>query len=122
MFDNMNLIAKMYNGDMSEEELQKAGKPHPNLIQNVWTVYGILMVVGVISIVAAMRSDSFEGANAQSEERLENTVNEQSGVSDTYDDSAENDYSYGSADEEPVEGIYGIITDISDNALMIEEI
>jgi hypothetical protein len=122
MFDNMNLIAKMYNGDMSEEELQKAGKPHPNLIQNVWAVYGILLVVGVISIVAAMRSDSFEGANAQSEERLENTVNEQSGASDIYDDSAENDYSYGSADETQLESIYGTVIDISDNAMMIEDI
>ncbi len=56
MFDNMNMIAKIYNGDMSKEELQKAESPHPDLIKNVWTIYGILLVVGILLIVAAVNS------------------------------------------------------------------
>lgn len=72
MFDNMNLIAKIYNEDISKKELQKAKNLHPNLIQNVWTIYGILLLVGVLLIVAIVNSFSgkMEGIGEQREDAV----------------------------------------------------
>ncbi len=98
MFDNMNTIAKVYNGELTESDLPRLEKPHPNLIRNVLIGYVVLVVVviaGVILMLNALstydyveepgetelvteeRSDysdaDIEGLIGQQEEMLEDT-------------------------------------------------
>lgn len=44
MFDNMNLVGKVYNGDSSAEEINRAGKPHPHLVRNVIIMCAVLWI------------------------------------------------------------------------------
>ncbi len=45
MFDNMNTIAKVYNGDVSEYNPQKIN--HPHLVRNALIVYGIALAINI---------------------------------------------------------------------------
>lgn len=54
MFDNMNLIGKIYNGEKTAEEISRSGKPHPHLLRNVLiicVVFWVLILGSVFWIV-----------------------------------------------------------------------
>lgn len=48
MFDNMNRIAFVHNGEISKEEIQTLKKPHPHLVRNVLSIYGILFMALIV--------------------------------------------------------------------------
>lgn len=52
MFDNVNRIALSYNQEVSKEEFENMGKPHPHLIRNVIIVYAVMVVVLLIPIIS----------------------------------------------------------------------
>lgn len=63
MFDNMNVIAKVYNGEVSESDLPRLENPHSNLIRNVLIGYGVLViaiVAGIILLFSALFTDDTE--------------------------------------------------------------
>jgi len=62
MFDNMNAIAKVYNGAISECDWPELEKPHPNLVRNVLIGYGVLAAVvaaGIILLLNAVVTDDY---------------------------------------------------------------
>lgn len=51
MFDNMNIIAKAYNGELTRKDLPQIKKPHPHLIRNVLIGYGVFVIIVIVSII-----------------------------------------------------------------------
>ncbi len=71
MFDNMNRVAMVYNGEISSSDLSGMEKPHPHLLRNVLIVYGVWLVVMILACVmffGAIFTDDF------SEEEISQTV------------------------------------------------
>lgn len=80
MFDNMNYIALIYNGEKSREEVRAMGTPHAKLVRNVWCIAGgilgvllLLIALGVGSIFILM-SDSED--KEEEYQKIEKQVNE----------------------------------------------
>lgn len=77
MFDNMNAIAKVYNGEITESDLSRLKNPHPNLVRNVLIGYGVLavaVIAGIILLCSALFSDDYteepEESNRVAEEMM----------------------------------------------------
>lgn len=51
MFDNVNRLALVYNGEKTSEEVQAMGEAHPKLIRNVIIAAGSMLAVAVLLIV-----------------------------------------------------------------------
>lgn len=56
LFDNLNLIGKIYNGEKSAAEINRAGKPHPHLLRNVLIICAVIWAVIIGSIVLLLKT------------------------------------------------------------------
>ena len=58
LFDNLNTIGKIYNGEKSADEINRAGKPHPHLLRNVLIICAVIWVFMIGSIILMVNSFS----------------------------------------------------------------
>lgn len=57
MFDNLNQIASLYDGEISRDEIQTLKKPHSHLVRNVLIIYGVLLVAFILLFAVASEDE-----------------------------------------------------------------
>lgn len=75
MFDNMNRIAAVYNGEISKEEAARLGETHPHLLRNVLITYAVILAAGIGLFILSLGSifssglyDEYEDTDSSLEE------------------------------------------------------
>lgn len=63
MFDNLNLLGSIYNGEKTADEIRNAGKPHPHLLRNVLLTCTVILAIIIGSIILMMASLSTDNTS-----------------------------------------------------------
>lgn len=56
MFDNMNRLALVYNGEKTSEEIERMGPAHPKLVRNVIIIIASMLVINILFITFLFKS------------------------------------------------------------------
>ena len=81
MVDNMNILAKAYNGEISENDLPRLKNPHPHLVRNVLIGYGVFLIA-VLATIFLMLSVLFIEDSTEDSQEIERIVEEKISYSD----------------------------------------
>ena len=81
MVDNMNILAKAYNGEISENDFPRLKNPHPHLVRNVLIGYGVFLIA-VLATIFLMLSVLFTEDSTEDSQEIERIVEEKISYSD----------------------------------------
>jgi len=81
MVDNMNILAKAYNGEISENDLPRLKNPHPHLVRNVLIGYGVFLIA-VLATIFLMLSVLFTEDSTEDSQETERIIEEKISFSD----------------------------------------
>ena len=81
MVDNMNILAKAYNGEISENDLPRLKNPHPHLVRNVLIGYGVFLIAVIVTIFLMLSVLFIEDSTEDSQE-TERIIEEKISYSD----------------------------------------
>ena len=81
MVDNMNILAKAYNGDISENDLPRLKNPHPHLVRNVLIGYGVFLIAAIATIFLLL-SVLFTEDHTEGSQETERIIKEKVSYSD----------------------------------------
>ena len=56
MFDNMNRLALVYNGEKTSEEVERMGPAHPKLVRNAIIIMASMLVINILFITFLFKS------------------------------------------------------------------
>ena len=81
MVDNMNILAKAYNGEISENDFPRLKNPHPHLVRNVLIGYGVFLIAVIVTIFLMLSVLFIEDSTEDSQE-TERIIEEKISYSD----------------------------------------